>query len=260
MGERGTRRPARRELTLARFSGCSLGKVPIGVDPKRAANGAEHFVRPLLALFERPCGIDDEVGESHLLGKGFLRPDASEGVFLRSRVSHANACQLDVFGARDDDERPKPVLRPVLDDERRLVAGNRLAGPGELVRPLHHSCGDSRMGDRLKPTPCARVGEHDGSEGWAIQRAVWPEHVRTESECDLAKALTAYSDDLACELVRVDYGNAARPQSGRDCTFSRCDAPGETEDVHACLVLYTFFNEAKRESQTRLERRGAGRR
>src|SRR5258708_29892978 len=234
--------------------------VPACVDSQLGADSAEHLVGPAPTFFKRPGSVDDEVGDGDLLGKGFLRADASEGVLLRSRVARANARQLDFFRACDHDERPKLILRAALDDERRLVASYRFAGPGELVGPLDHSPVDLWMGDRLKRTSCTCVCEDDGSERRPIQRAVWPEDTLAESECDLAKTLAAGRHDLACELVRVYYGNAVPPQSGRDSSFSRCDAAGETEDVHACLVLYTFVNGAKRASPTGLGRHVAGRR
>src|SRR5262249_11190217 len=140
---------------------------------------------------------------------------------------------LDVFRAGDDDERAEGVGQAVLHQERRLVAGEGLARPPELVGPLGGPLADARGRDGVELLARRVVGEGDPRERLAVERAIWIQDGGPEGLDEGAQAAGPGRDDLAGHLVGVDHGDAELAQPRGDSALSRGDAARETEEMHA---------------------------
>ena len=131
----------------------------------------------------------------------------------------------------------------VLDDERRLVAGERLARAPRA--PAARSMPSAPMRGcvmALELRAGRRVGEDDARQRLAVEPPVrrrappartprrWPRSPSRPRRHDLAR-----------ERVGVDDRQPAAPQPRRDGALARGDAARESEEVHgACPSAYTF--------------------
>ena len=92
------------------------------------------------------------------------------------------------FVAGDDDEAVEAVVDAVLDQQRRFVDGDGHALGAQLGEPRLGLGGDARMGDGVERAPLVGVGEDDGAEPLAVERAVRPQHLRAEGARDARRA------------------------------------------------------------------------
>jgi hypothetical protein len=123
-------------------------------------------------------------------------------------------------------------MRPVLDEQRRLVEHDVRAGIGPRGDLLRARGGDPRVRDAAEVGARGLVGEGDRREPLAVELAVGGEDRRAEPRDQLRERRLTRLDDLARELIGVDHGGAALREHARDGALARRDAPGQPDHVH----------------------------
>ena len=132
----------------------------------------------------------------------------------------------------DDDERAEHVGEAFLDDERRLVAGERLPALGQLGGARAGEHADSRVEDPVQRGARGRVAKDDVGDALAIELARGGDDVAPERCGDGREPFAPGGDDFACERVGVDDREAAGTQARGDGGLAGGDSACEAEEVH----------------------------
>jgi len=88
------------------------------------------------------------------------------------------------------------------------------------------------MGDAVQPSPSYRIGEDDLGEPLAIEASIRLDHRGAERGKDGSQCRLTRLDDLAGELISVDYVSAKLGEHRGDGRFSRADAARQAQDFH----------------------------
>ena len=172
------------------------------------------------------------IGQPHLLGERQLRGDTGPHLRFGQVVALHRSRDLRRQIGGDDDERTERFSESHLDEQRHLVAGERLSLALELRHALALPGLNERMRDGLEAPAGGRVLEDASPQAPPVELAPLVEHLGAELRHDGREARRARADDLTRKLVGVDDGQPTRGKARGDDALARGEPTGEAEDMH----------------------------
>ena len=171
---------------------------------------------------------------------------SASGIWARMRARASSSVapsqlapgDLGRLGGRDDHQGTERVRQAVLDEQRGLVAGERLAFGGERLAREDTQHGDLGMNDAVQQLSLRFVGEHDVRQRLAVEHAVRPEHGGPEGHDDGEEPLGPLGHRVPGQLIGVDDRQPPGPKPGGDRALARRDSSRHPEDVHALFIAF----------------------
>ncbi len=213
-----------------RLSGVHRGAwIELGIDAGSDADLVEDVIGHLDRYVHVRGVVDHVVGHAHLVRQRRLGGQARADVRLGDSIAVHRADDLQILGHAHHDQRAKTVCSTTLDQQRRLVANERLAAlfQGRDAEPKSRE--DQRVHDVFgELSGLGRLKDVSG-ELSAIERA-FMEDALPEGLDEALKAFRSWSDGLARQFVGVEHGQSTRPPSVSDGRLARADSTSESKD------------------------------